>query len=75
MPELPTINIAINSPADAGFALIVAHRHGEIVLTKKAAQFAGQLVAAHEPLSDAQSEWIEKLRIKAGLPAEFLGVA
>jgi len=69
------MQIDIQTPADAGFALIVAHRQGEIGLTKKAAQFAGQLVAAHEPLSDAQSEWLEKLLIKAGLPADFLGVA
>lgn len=65
--------ITINTPADAGFALIVAHRDGEIGLTKKAAQFAGQLVAAHEPLSDAQQEWLCQLLIRAGLPANFLG--
>jgi len=69
------MQIDIQTPADAGFALIVAHRQGDIGLTKKAAQFAGQLVAAHEPLSDAQAEWLGKLLNKAGLPANFLGVA
>ena len=33
--------IEINTPADAGFALIVAHREGGIGLTKRAAQFSG----------------------------------
>lgn len=71
--EEPPMQIDIQTPADAGFALIVAHRDGDIGLTKKAAQFAGQLVAAHEPLSDAQAEWLEKLLNRAGLPANFLG--
>ena len=67
--------ITINTPADAGFALIVAHRDGRTRLTKRSAQYCGQLVAAHEPLSDAQEEWLEQLLNRAGLPANFLGVA
>ena len=60
--------IDIKNPADAGFALIVAHREGRTRLTRRSAQFAGQLVAACEPLSDAQEEWLDKLLEKAGLP-------
>lgn len=65
--------ITITTPADAGFALIVAHRDGRTRLTKRSAQYCGQLVAAHEPLSDAQVEWLEQLLNRAGLPANFLG--
>lgn len=60
--------IEIHTPADAGFALLAAHRAGEIKLSKRAAQFAGQLVATDAPLSDAQNDWLSKLVIAAGLP-------
>jgi len=67
------MQIDIQTPADAGFALIVAHREGRTTLTRRSAQYCGQLVAAHEPLSDSQAEWLEKLCQKAGLDAPFLG--
>lgn len=63
--------IEINTPADAGFALLAAHRAGEITLTKRAAQFAGQLMASDSNLTDAQASWLDKLMIKAGMPPIF----
>lgn len=68
------MQIDIQTPADAGFALIVAHREGEIGLTKKAAQFAGQLVANDAELTDAQTRWLGQLCQKAGFDTPFLGV-
>ena len=67
------MTIDIQTPADAGFALIVAHREGEIGLTKQAAQFAGQLVANDAELTDAQTRWLGQLCQKAGFDASFLG--
>ncbi len=69
------MRIDIQTPADAGFALIVAHREGEIGLTKRAAQFAGQLVANDDKLTDAQNRWLLQLCQKAGFDAPFLGDA
>lgn len=62
------MTIEIQTPADAGFALLAAHRAGEITLTARSAQFAGQLVAADRPLTPAQTDWLEKLIFRAGLP-------
>lgn len=67
------MNVEINTPSDAGFALIVAHREGEIGLTKRAAQFAGQLIANDDKLTDAQARWLDQLCLKAGLSAQFSG--
>ena len=50
------MTIEINTPADAGFALLVAHRAGEVTLTARSAQFAGQLVAADRPLTPAPGD-------------------
>lgn len=60
--------IEVHTPSDAGFALLAAHRNGNITLSKRAAQFAGQLVANDAPLSDAQNDWLSKLMSAAGLP-------
>ena len=65
--------VDINTPADAGFALIVAHREGVIGLSTRAAQFAGQLVANDAELTDAQTRWLSQLCRKARLDAPFLG--
>ena len=65
--------VAITTPADAGFALILAHRVGQTTLTKRSAQYCGQLVAANEPLSEAQALWLGQLCQKAGFDAAFLG--
>ena len=67
--------VDINTPADAGFALIVAHREGRTTLTRRSAQYCGQLVAAHEPLTEAQERWLGQLCQKAGFAAPFLGDA
>lgn len=63
--------IEVHTPSDAGFALLAAHRTGTITLSKRAAQFAGQLVANDAPLSDAQADWLDKLMAKAGMPPIF----
>ena len=65
------MQIEINTPADAGFALIVAHRESGIGLSKKASQFCGQLVVSDDKLTDAQAHWLDQLCIKAGFPAQF----
>ena len=65
------MTIEIETPADAGFALLAAHRAGEISLTTRAAQFAGQLMASDSSLTDAQASWLDKLLVKAGMPPFF----
>ena len=65
--------VEINTPADAGFALIVAHREGQTTLTKRSAQSAGQLVANDDKLSEAQARWLGQLCERAGFDAAFLG--
>ena len=67
--------INIQTPADAGFALIVAHREGQTTLTKRSAQFAGQLIANDDKLSEAQARWLGQLCNRAGFDAPFLGEA
>ena len=67
------MQIEINTPADAGFALIVAHREERTTLTKRSAQFAGQLVANDDKLSEAQAPWLGQLCKRAGFEAAFLG--
>lgn len=67
------MQIDIQTPADAGFALIVAHREGDIGLSKRAAQFAGQLVANDDKLTEAQAKWLGQLCQRAGFDAPFLG--
>ncbi|RYG79115.1 MAG: hypothetical protein EON59_16795 [Alphaproteobacteria bacterium] len=54
--------------AEAGFALLVAHREGRKVLTEKAGSFCGQLVAGMGPLTEKQSEWLATLLSRADLP-------
>lgn len=61
------------SPADAGFALILAHREGRFDLTTKAGSFAGQLAVGMTPLTDRQRAWLVSLAEKAGLPPLALG--
>lgn len=75
MSDIPPTNIALKSPADAGFALLSAHREGRTTLTRRSAQYCGQLVAAHEPLTDAQERWLLQMCQKAGFEAPFLGEA
>ena len=65
--------VEIITPADAGFALIVAHREGRTALTKRSAQFSGQLVANDDNLTEAQARWLGQLCDRAGLDAPFLG--
>lgn len=67
------MQINILTPADAGFALIVAHREERTTLTKRSAQFAGQLVANDDKLSEAQARWLGQLGKRAGFDAAFLG--
>ena len=69
------MQIDIQTPADAGFALIVAHREGRTTLTRRSAQYCGQLVAAQEPLTEAQERWLGQLCQKAGFDTPFLGDA
>ena len=66
------MQIDIQTPADAGFALIAAHREGQTTLTKRSAQFAGQLVANDDMLTEAQARWLSQLCRKARLDAPFL---
>ena len=54
--------------ADAGFALILAHREGRAKLTDKSGSFAGQLVAGMYALSDKQLSWLTTLLARAELP-------
>lgn len=61
--------------ADAGFALIVAHREGRAKLTDRSGSFAGQLVAGMEPLSEKQINWLVTLLQRAGLPPLSQGEA
>ncbi|MCC6479931.1 MAG: hypothetical protein IT552_12070 [Sphingomonadaceae bacterium] len=68
------MTVEINTPSDAGFALLTAHRRGFIKLTTRAAQFAGQLVVNDSNLTDAQAEWLDKLLLKAGYSPFFGGV-
>lgn len=75
MPDMPPTDIALKSPADAGFALLWAHRAGRTTLTRRSAQYCGQLVAAHERLTEAQERWLLQLCQKAGFEAPFLGEA
>ena len=69
------MQIDIQTPADAGFALKVAHRKGEIGLTKAAAQFAGQLVANDTELNEPQKRWLDQLLGRAEISAQFSGDA
>lgn len=69
------MNIEINTPADAGFALIVAHREGRTTLSRRSAQYCGQLVANNDKLTEAQTRWLLQLCQKAGFDAPFLGDA
>ena len=61
----------IQTAADAGFVLLSAHRTGITTLTRRSAQFCGQLMASGEPLTDAQADWLDKLLAKAGISAQF----
>lgn len=59
----------IASPPDAAFELLRLHRSGAFVLTRKAGQFCGQIVAAGDStLSEAQAKWLAQLMDRAGLP-------
>lgn len=71
MPVNSYTPLDIQTPADAGFALIVAHREGNIGLTKRAAQFAGQLVANDAELTEPQKRWLDQLLGRAGISAQF----
>jgi hypothetical protein len=66
----------IGSPPAAAFELLRLHRSGDFVLTRKAGQFCGQVVAAgDEPLTEAQARWLAQLMDKAGLPEFSIGDA
>jgi len=74
MPDhITSLSIAINSPADAGFALLSAHREGLTTLTRRSAQFAGQLVANDSALTDSQNTWLNQLLDRAGFNVQFSG--
>ena len=62
------MQIEIRTPADAGFALLVAHREGRTKLNRRSAQFAGQLLANDDPLTEPQARWLAQLMDRAGLP-------
>ena len=49
---------------DAALALLTESK----CLTRKAGSFLGQLVADPTPMTSAQSDWLDKLLDKAGLP-------
>jgi hypothetical protein len=55
------------STADQAFALLDAHRRGEITLTRKAGSFCGQTAVAPEPFTEKQAEWFATLLRRAGL--------
>jgi len=61
------MQIEIQTPADAGFALLVAHREGKTKLSRRSAQFAGQLLANDDPLTEPQARWLAQLMDRAGL--------
>jgi hypothetical protein len=56
--------------SDQAFALLDAHRRGEITLTKKAGSFAGQVAVAPEPFTEKQAAWFAELLRRAGLSPE-----
>lgn len=55
------------SVSEQAFALLDAHRRGEITLTKKAGSFVGQVAVAPEPFTDKQADWFGTLLERAGL--------
>jgi len=56
--------------SDQAYALLDAHRRGEIKLSKRAGSFCGQVAVAPEPFTDKQSEWFGELLKRAGLSPE-----
>ena len=57
--------MTFHNQRDAALALL----NESDCLTRKAGSFLGQLVADPTPLTPAQSDWLDKLLDKAGLPA------
>lgn len=53
----------------AALALLTDAHAGKASITRKAGQFLGQLVVSHEPMTPAQSEWLDQLLCKAGFEA------
>ncbi len=49
-------------------AAALALLNGGYKLSRKAGQFLGQLAVDSSPLSRAQSDWLQKLLDRAGLP-------
>ena len=59
---------AFETPAEAAWALLSAHRDGQARLSRKAGSFAGETLVDEKDLSERQEAWIQALLAKAQLP-------